>query len=73
MTNILDPAVPAGAYDEFLPGALQRARAQREWTPAEARCPLSTSATARRRCSTTGHGSGSCPTGPKRCPGPRAS
>ena len=39
MTNILDPAVPAGAYDEFLPGALQRARAQREWTPADGPLP----------------------------------
>jgi 4,5-DOPA dioxygenase extradiol len=39
MTSILDPAVPAGAYDEFLPGALPRARAQREWTPADGPLP----------------------------------
>ncbi|HEX6521069.1 MAG TPA: class III extradiol ring-cleavage dioxygenase [Streptosporangiaceae bacterium] len=39
MTSILDPAVPAGAYDEFLPGALPRARAQRPWTPADGPLP----------------------------------
>lgn len=39
MTSILDPAVPAGAYDAFLPGALERARAQREWTPADGPLP----------------------------------
>lgn len=39
MTSILDPAVPAGAYDDFLPGALVRARAQREWTPADGPLP----------------------------------
>jgi 4,5-DOPA dioxygenase extradiol len=36
---MLNPAVPAGAYDDFLPGALPRARAQRQWTPAD-RPPL---------------------------------
>jgi 4,5-DOPA dioxygenase extradiol len=35
MTSILNPAVPAGAYDDFLPGALPRARVQRQWTPAD--------------------------------------
>ncbi|MBV9444357.1 MAG: dioxygenase [Streptosporangiaceae bacterium] len=39
MTSILDPAVPAGAYDEFLPRALPRARAQRPWTPADGPLP----------------------------------
>ena len=39
MTSILDPAVRAGAYDEFLPGALARARAQRPWTPADGPLP----------------------------------
>jgi len=39
VTSILDPAVPAGAYDEFLPGALPRARAQREWAPADGPLP----------------------------------
>lgn len=39
MRSILDPAVPAGAYDEFLPGALERARRQREWTPADGPLP----------------------------------
>jgi 4,5-DOPA dioxygenase extradiol len=39
MTSILDPAVPAGAYDTFLPGALARARAQHEWTPADGALP----------------------------------
>jgi len=39
MTSILDPAVPAGAYDQFLPQALRRARSQREWTPADGSLP----------------------------------
>lgn len=39
MTTILDPAVPAGAYDQFLVDALPRARAQREWTPADGPLP----------------------------------
>ena len=30
MPSIIDPAVPAGAYDEFFPAALPRARAQRD-------------------------------------------
>jgi 4,5-DOPA dioxygenase extradiol len=36
---ILNPAVPAGAYDEFLIEALPRARAQRAWTPADGPLP----------------------------------
>jgi 4,5-DOPA dioxygenase extradiol len=39
MTSVFYPAVPAGAYDEFLPGALERARGQREWTPADGPLP----------------------------------
>jgi 4,5-DOPA dioxygenase extradiol len=39
MTSILDPAVPAGAYDAFLPEVLPRARAQREWTPDDGPLP----------------------------------
>jgi len=39
MSSILDPAVPAGAYDEFLVEALPRARAQRAWTPADGPLP----------------------------------
>lgn len=39
MNSILDPEVPAGAYDEFLPGALARASQQREWTPANGPLP----------------------------------
>jgi 4,5-DOPA dioxygenase extradiol len=39
VNSILDPAVPAGAYFEFLPAALERARAQREWTPADGPLP----------------------------------
>ncbi|WP_239159095.1 dioxygenase family protein [Winogradskya humida] len=31
--------VPAGAYDAFLPGALERARTQRAWTPADGPMP----------------------------------
>jgi len=33
------PLVPAGAYDEFLPGAVEQARTQRDWTPADGRLP----------------------------------
>ncbi len=36
---LFDPAVPAGAYDEFLVEALPRARAQRAWTPADGPLP----------------------------------
>jgi 4,5-DOPA dioxygenase extradiol len=39
MSSIFDPAVPAGAYDEFLVEALPRARAQRAWTPADRPLP----------------------------------
>jgi 4,5-DOPA dioxygenase extradiol len=39
VNSILNPAVPAGEYFDFLPGALSRARAQREWTPAEGPLP----------------------------------
>jgi 4,5-DOPA dioxygenase extradiol len=39
VNSILDPATPAGAYFEFLPGALERAREQREWTPADGPLP----------------------------------
>jgi 4,5-DOPA dioxygenase extradiol len=37
VTDLLHPAVPAGAYDEFLPGALPRA--QQDWTPADGPLP----------------------------------
>ena len=39
MTDVFNPAIPAGAYDEFLPGALPRARSQREWNPADGAFP----------------------------------
>jgi 4,5-DOPA dioxygenase extradiol len=39
MTSVFHPAVPAGAYDEFLPGALDRAKQQHEWTPADGPLP----------------------------------
>ncbi|WP_030440239.1 dioxygenase family protein [Actinoplanes subtropicus] len=39
MSSIFDPAVPAGAYDEFLLEALPAARAQRDWTPADGPLP----------------------------------
>ena len=39
MTDLLHPAIPAGAYDDFRPGALPRARAQRDWTPADGPLP----------------------------------
>lgn len=39
MNSLLDPEVPAGAYDRFLIDALPRARAQRAWTPADGPLP----------------------------------
>ena len=39
MTSVFNPAVPGGAYDEFLVEALPRARAQRPWTPADGPLP----------------------------------
>ncbi|MFI1992643.1 dioxygenase [Actinoplanes sp. NPDC020271] len=39
MSSLFNPAVPAGAYDEFLIEALPRARAQRGWTPADGPLP----------------------------------
>jgi 4,5-DOPA dioxygenase extradiol len=36
---ILSPPVPAGAYDEFLPGAAARASAQRAWSPSDGPLP----------------------------------
>jgi 4,5-DOPA dioxygenase extradiol len=39
MSDIVHPSVPAGAYDEFLPGALRRARTQRDWTPDDGPLP----------------------------------
>lgn len=39
MSDVFNPAIPAGAYDEFLPGALPRARAQRAWTAADGAFP----------------------------------
>jgi 4,5-DOPA dioxygenase extradiol len=39
VSDLLHPAVPAGAYDEFLPEALPRARSQRAWTPEDGPLP----------------------------------
>lgn len=39
MTSIMEPTIPAGAYDDFLVGALPRARDQRPWTPADGPLP----------------------------------
>jgi 4,5-DOPA dioxygenase extradiol len=39
MSSIFNPAIPAGAYDEFLVEALPAARAQRSWTPADGPLP----------------------------------
>jgi len=39
MTSILNPAVPAGAYDDFLIEATPRAREQLPWTPAHGPVP----------------------------------
>jgi 4,5-DOPA dioxygenase extradiol len=39
MTFSMNPAVPAGAYDEFVVGAAAASRAQRAWTPADGALP----------------------------------
>jgi 4,5-DOPA dioxygenase extradiol len=39
VSSIFDPAVPAGAYNDFRPGALSRARNQRDWSPADGPLP----------------------------------
>ncbi|MEU2778433.1 class III extradiol ring-cleavage dioxygenase [Streptomyces sp. NPDC007162] len=39
MSSVLNPKIPGGAYDAFLPEALSRASAQREWTPADGPLP----------------------------------
>ena len=39
MTDVFNPAIPAGAYDEFLPQALSVARTQRDWTTADGPFP----------------------------------
>ena len=39
MTDVINPAIPAGAYDDFLPEALPGARSQRAWTPADGPLP----------------------------------
>ncbi|MGW1783966.1 dioxygenase family protein [Streptomyces sp. NPDC002143] len=39
MRSILNPEVPCGAYDAFLPEALPRARTHRAWVPAEGPLP----------------------------------
>ncbi|MEV7389130.1 class III extradiol ring-cleavage dioxygenase [Streptomyces sp. NPDC091215] len=39
MSSVLSPGTPGGAYDAFLPGAVSRARTQREWTPDDGPLP----------------------------------
>jgi 4,5-DOPA dioxygenase extradiol len=39
MSDIFDPAVPAGAYDALLAAVLPQARAQRRWEPADGPLP----------------------------------
>jgi 4,5-DOPA dioxygenase extradiol len=39
MTSLFDPAVPAGAFDEFLPSASAASAAQRPWTPDDGALP----------------------------------
>jgi 4,5-DOPA dioxygenase extradiol len=39
MTSTLNPAVPGGAFDEFLIGALPEAKTRRPWTPADGPLP----------------------------------
>lgn len=40
MTDIFNPAVPAGAYEALLPEVLPRARAQRQWNPSDGPLPV---------------------------------
>ncbi|MCW2533523.1 MAG: hypothetical protein JWP62_3093 [Blastococcus sp.] len=39
MTSLFDPAVPAGAFDEFLPAAAAASAAQRPWAPEDGALP----------------------------------
>jgi len=39
MRSTVDPSVPGGAFDEFLPAALETSRIQRTWTPADGPLP----------------------------------
>jgi 4,5-DOPA dioxygenase extradiol len=39
MTSLFDPAVPAGAFDEFLPEAAAASAAQRTWSPEDGALP----------------------------------
>lgn len=39
MVNYFNPRIPAGAFDEFLPAALERSRTQRHWTEADGPLP----------------------------------
>ncbi|HEY4462167.1 MAG TPA: class III extradiol ring-cleavage dioxygenase [Streptosporangiaceae bacterium] len=39
MTSILNPAVPAGAFDEFVGGAARASQGQRLWTPEDGPLP----------------------------------
>lgn len=39
MVDYFNPTKPAGAFDEFLPGALEASRAQRSWTPEDGALP----------------------------------
>ncbi|MEU0302906.1 class III extradiol ring-cleavage dioxygenase [Streptomyces sp. NPDC006175] len=39
MPDVLNPEIPAGAFDAFLPDALTRAATQRPWTPADGPLP----------------------------------
>src|SRR5690349_13287013 len=39
MSSVFDPAVPAGAFDAFVPAAAAASRAQRTWTPQDGALP----------------------------------
>lgn len=39
MTSLFAPSVPAGAYDQFLPAALEASRGQRAWRPDDGALP----------------------------------
>jgi hypothetical protein len=71
MTSILIPAVPAGTYDDFRPGALTRGPGARQWTPADRPLPalcLSHGAPARSVTVTrAAHGTGIGCAGVRRC------
>jgi hypothetical protein len=66
--NLLAPESPGAAFDAFLATHAATLRDRPAWQEGDAPMPRCTSATGRRRCSTTRAGSRSSPTGRRTCP-----